>query len=113
MSENKFSFSEAYESDVDEDQDQDQQDIPSLDKTYDLPEHVVTVTTIDDIDLNTDRFPVIGPNKVRNKLNGNIIVELFMGVVDNHEVNLRILYVSWLAKCETHWLVEFHFCSNN
>ena len=81
-SENKFSFSEAYDSDVDEDededQDQDQQDIPSLDKTYDLPEHVVTVTTIDDIDLNTDRFPVIGPNKVRNKLNGNIIVELFM-----------------------------------
>ncbi|XP_029191799.2 nucleolar protein 12-like isoform X2 [Acropora millepora] len=56
---------EAYDSDVDEDEDedQDQQDIPSLDKTYDLPEHVVTVTTIDDIDLNTDRFPVIGPNK--------------------------------------------------
>lgn len=60
-----FHFSEAYDSDVDEDEDQ--QDIPSLDKTYDLPEHVVTVTTIDDIDLNTDRFPVIGPNKVRNK----------------------------------------------
>lgn len=72
-----FHFSEAYDSDVDEGEDQ--QDIPSLDKTYDLPEHVVTVTTIDDIDLNTDRFPVIGPNKVRNKRNDNITVDLFMG----------------------------------
>ena len=39
--------------------------IPSVNATFEHPEHIVTVTTVDDIDLTSDSFTCIGPNKVR------------------------------------------------
>jgi len=56
-----FQILEALESD----DEKDEQEVPSsVDATYDHPEHVVTVTTISDVNLDNGKFACIGPNKV-------------------------------------------------
>lgn len=57
-------FLEALESDESEDE----QDVPGVNTTYDHPDHVVTVTTISDVNLDSGKFACIGPNKVSNSL---------------------------------------------
>lgn len=56
-----FQISEALESD---DENDEQEVAPSVDATYDHPEHVVTVTTVSDVNLDSGKFACIGPNKV-------------------------------------------------
>lgn len=51
---------EALESDDDKDE---EEVASSVDATYDHPEHVVTVTTISDVNLDSGKFACIGPNK--------------------------------------------------
>jgi len=55
-----FQILEALESD----DEKGEQEVPSsVDATYDHPEHVVTVTTISDVNLDNGKFACIGPNK--------------------------------------------------
>ena len=54
-------FLEALESDDEKDE---QEVAPPVDTTFDYPEHVVTVTTISDVNLDSGKFACIGPNKV-------------------------------------------------
>lgn len=54
-------FLEALESDDEKDE---QEVVPPVDATFDYPEHVVTVTTISDVNLDSGKFACIGPNKV-------------------------------------------------
>jgi len=56
-----FQILEALESDDEKDE---QEAASSVDATYDHPEHVVTVTTISDVNLDNGKFACIGPNKV-------------------------------------------------
>ncbi|XP_078347083.1 nucleolar protein 12-like isoform X2 [Oculina patagonica] len=51
---------EALESD---DENDEQEVVPSVDATYDHPEHLVTVTTISDVNLDGEKFACIGPNR--------------------------------------------------
>jgi len=53
-------FLEALESDDEKDE---QEVAPPVDATFDYPEHVVTVTTISDVNLDSGKFACIGPNK--------------------------------------------------
>lgn len=56
-----FYILEALESD---DEDDTRKDVPTVDTTFDHPEHVVTVTTINDVNLDSGKFACIGPNRV-------------------------------------------------
>ncbi|XP_020628016.1 nucleolar protein 12-like [Orbicella faveolata] len=49
---------------LESDDEKGEQEVPSsVDATYDHPEHVVTVTTISDVNLDNGKFACIGPNK--------------------------------------------------
>lgn len=56
-----YQILEALESD---DENDEQEIVPSVDATYDHPEHVVMVTTVSDVNLDSGKFACIGPNKV-------------------------------------------------
>lgn len=56
-----FVILEALESD---DENDEQEAVSTVDATYDHPEHVVTVTTISDVNLDGGKFACIGPNTV-------------------------------------------------
>ena len=51
---------------LESDESEDEQDVPGVNTTYDHPDHVVTVTTISDVNLDSGKFACIGPNKVSN-----------------------------------------------
>ncbi|KAJ7382616.1 rRNA binding [Desmophyllum pertusum] len=48
---------------LESDDENEEEAVTSVDATYDHPEHVVTVTTISDVNLDTEKFACIGPNR--------------------------------------------------
>ena len=68
-----------------EDENDEQEVEQSVDTTYDHPEHVVTVTTISDVNLDSGKFACIGPNRVSNKRCGILSSVPFAKTLNNYK----------------------------
>lgn len=76
-----FCFCQILEALESDDENDEQEVVPSVDATYDHPEHVVTVTTVSDVNLDSGKFACIGPNRVSDRCCGIVFYLLCAGTL--------------------------------